>query len=176
MDAVVVLLLAAVLGALAVPVTAGARRRADARGAARLLATRMRLARVQAVARGVNVALQIGAGPSGPLVRVFADGNGNGVRQADIASGVDPPIEPDIPLGELFPWVGLGAADGAIPDGAEPVPVDLYSFSPVGTASSGTVYLQAGPSAQFAVRVLGATARVRVLQRQALTGAWEERP
>jgi hypothetical protein len=38
------------------------------------------------------------------------------------------------------------------------------SFTPDGTASSGTVYVRGRGGAQYAVRVLGATARTRVLR------------
>lgn len=171
-----VLLLAGLLAGTAVPGTAGARRRAEARGAARLLVTRMRLARVQAVTRGASVALRISAGPNGPVMAAFADGNGNGVRQADILAGLDPRIDADVAIADLFPRVGPGSADGTPPEPQPPGTFDLFSFSPVGTASSGTVYLQAGPTAQVAVRVLGATARVRVLERHPLTGRWNEAP
>lgn len=171
-----VLLIAGLLAGTAVPVAAGARRRAEARGAARLLAARMRLARVQAVTRGAHVALRISTGPGGPVIAVFADGNGNGVRQADILVGLDTRIEATVAIGELFPRVGPGSADGTVPDSQPPDTFDLFSFSPVGTSSSGTVYLQAGHTAQFAVRVLGATARIRVLERHPVTGQWTDTP
>lgn len=171
-----VLLLAGLLAGVSIPVTTAPRARADAQGAARVLATRLRLARAQAVARGVNVGIQISDGGAGPLVDVFADGNGNGVRRAEILTGVDPRIDATVGLRELFPRVGLGAADGRLPPTGTRAAPELFSFSAAGTASSGTVYLQAGVSTQVAVRVLGATGRVRLLQRHPISGAWEEQP
>jgi hypothetical protein len=43
--------------------------------------------------------------------------------------------------------------------------------SPDGTATSGTLYVQ-GSRAQYAVRVLGATGRTRVLKYERGSGAW----
>ena len=50
----------------------------------------------------------------------------------------------------------------------------LMSFSPLGTASSRTLYLRGADGSQYAVRVLGATGRTRVLRLVVSTGAWVE--
>ena len=53
---------------------------------------------------------------------------------------------------------------------------DILTFSPLGTASSGTLYLRASRSGeQYAVRVLGVTGRVRVLRFESAAGTWIER-
>jgi hypothetical protein len=50
----------------------------------------------------------------------------------------------------------------------------LMSFSPLGTASSRTLYLRGADRSEYAVRVLGATGRTRVLRLVASSGAWVE--
>ena len=48
------------------------------------------------------------------------------------------------------------------------------SFTPLGTASSGTLYLRGRDGSEYAVRVLGATGRTRVLRYEAITRTWVE--
>ena len=50
----------------------------------------------------------------------------------------------------------------------------LMSFTPLGTASSGTLYLRGRDGSQYAVRVLGATGRTRVLRYEPVTRTWVE--
>ena len=57
-----------------------------------------------------------------------------------------------VPLASLFPGVAVTAEGG----------VRLFSFSPDGTATTGSVYLESRDGSRFAVRVLGATARIRI--------------
>jgi hypothetical protein len=106
------------------------------------------------------------------FVGSFRDGNHNGVRAMDIANGVDPQVAPDVGLGDLFSGVRVGAADGAPPAPPEADATVLYSFGPTGTSSSGTVYLRGRGDGQYAVRVLGATGRVRVLRFRPTTRDW----
>jgi hypothetical protein len=72
------------------------------------------------------------------------------------------PVGTDAPAGLHADAVRLGASD-------------LLSFSPFGTATSGTVYLRSRGGRQYAVRILGATGRVRVLEYSHETGKWLNR-
>ena len=47
----------------------------------------------------------------------------------------------------------------------------IATMSPDGTATAGTLYVR-GRRSQYAVRILGATGRVRVLHYRAKDGAW----
>jgi hypothetical protein len=116
------------------------------------------------------------------LYSVYKDGNGNGVRSADIARGVDERIAGPFPLSGGAPGVRVGINPG-VPnitpgtgllsgDAVRFGPSDILSFSPVGTATPGTFYL-AGDSAQAAVRVNGGSARVRLMLWRG--GRWRER-
>jgi len=163
---------ACVLAAATVPQLTTGVERARASGAARYLAGRLALARSQAVARSANVALAFAADGSTFTVAMYADGNGNGVRTADMSTGLDPLIEKAVRLSDLFPRVVLSLNDPS--DTSASATSALMSFSPIGTASSRTLYLRGADGSQYAVRVLGATGRTRVLRYVASTRAWVE--
>ena len=162
----------AVLAAAAVPQLTAGIERARAAGAARYLAGRLAFARSQAVARGANVALLLTADGGTFTSAMYLDGNGNGVRTRDIAAGVDPLVTPPVRIADLFPHVLLSLNDPA--DTSSPDTSALMSFTPLGTASSRTLYLRGGDGSQYAVRVLGATGRTRVLRYVEGTRAWIE--
>jgi prepilin-type N-terminal cleavage/methylation domain-containing protein len=63
-------------------------------GAARAFAMRVRQTRLEAIQRSANVALQFVTSSAAPSFRAYVDGNGNGVRTREIASGIDPPLGP----------------------------------------------------------------------------------
>lgn len=108
--------------------------------------------------------------------REVLDGNGNGLRTAEVARGVDPVASADetmehlvsdvtlgFPPGEVFPEAPPGTA--TLRAGDDPVRFgrsDLVSFSPVGSASSGTIYITDGRRGLFAVVLFGPTSRLRV--------------
>jgi len=72
---------------------------------------------------------------------------------------------------------GVPDADGnstTDPDGVRIGSARILTMSPDGTATAGTLYLH-GRRSQFAVRILGATGRVRVLQFHQGTRTWRTR-
>ncbi len=147
--------LAAVVLATSVPPVLLSLDRVRTAGAARYIATRMALARSQAVARSATIALRFGDGPDQATIAAFIDGNRNGVRAADIEHGDDPPWGVPSSVAALFPGVRV-----EVPAGAHP----LYSFTPLGTSSSGTIAVRGRDGSRYGVRVLGATARARVVR------------
>jgi len=162
----------AVVAAAAVPQLTAGVERSRALGAARYLASRLARARGQAVARSANVALLLTASEGTFIAATYADGNGDGVRTRDITSGVDTGIGLSVRLSDLFPRVTLFLNDPASTSAFDTSA--LMSFSPLGTASSRTLYLRGSDGSQYAVRVLGATGRTRVLRLVASTGTWVE--
>jgi prepilin-type N-terminal cleavage/methylation domain-containing protein len=136
-------------------------------GAARYIATRMALARSDAVARAATVALRFGDGPDQASITAFIDGNRNGVRTADILAGSDPSWGPAASVSDLFPGVLVD-----LPVNAHP----LYAFTPLGTSSSGTIVVRGRDGSRFGVRVLGATGRTRVLRYDAARDQWVDLP
>ena len=139
--------------------------------------------RMDALKRARSVALHFE--PSGPdyVFEPYVDGNGNGVRTAEIRSGVDPAIGAGQRLSERFPGVTFGLQAG-LPDadvsgatntdGIRVGSARILATGPDGTATSGTLYVQ-GRRAQDAVRGLGATARTRVMKFERGAGAWTSR-
>lgn len=141
--------------------------------AARYLAARLGLARSQAVARGAAVGLRFDQVAGGFAFSVFVDGNGNGIRTADIQAGIDSPIEPVNSLFEQFPGVDIGLTPTS--PGTDAVQLgrtNLLTFTPTGTATAGTIYIRDREGTQWAVRVLGATGRTRVLRYDPRTRGW----
>jgi Tfp pilus assembly protein FimT len=142
-------------------------------GAARYLATRAALARARAVGRSTMVALYFEDDARGTRFSMVEDGNGDGVRTRDIDEQIDRSIEPPILISDLFPGASIGLAQGT--PATEAVALGgtrILSFSPNGTATSGSVYVVGRDRTQWVVRVLGVTARARVLRYERTTGGW----
>ena len=180
------LALLALTAAIALPSVLGGLDDARAMAAARHVAALARLTRVQAATRSTHVGLRFER--EGPTYRyaVYVDGNGNGLRSRDIRRGVDEAITSVERIGDRFPGVAIGVAAGVtrISDGrvmmggADPVRLgsaDTLTFSPLGTATSGTIFLRSRTGRQYAVRVLGATGRTRVLEFRQETESWTAR-
>ena len=162
-----------VMSAVAIPHAMAAADHSKGRAAARFLAGRMALARTQAVGRGAVMALVFERTRRGVAFRVHQDGNRNGVRTTDIALGIDTPVEPPVQLFELFPGVEIGVTPAmSVPDPIRLGGSDILSFTPWGTSSSGTIYIRGRDGTQWGVRILGATARTRVLRWEPDEGEW----
>ena len=165
---------ASVLAGVAVPQLTAGIDRSRTLGAARFLANRLALARVDAIGHSVNSAVLFTAAGDTFTLAGYRDGNGNGVRSRDIAAGMDPLVDAPVRFTDLFPRVGLFMSDPNVGPSTETTA--LMSFSPVGTASSRTLYLRGADGSQYAVRVLGATGRSRVLRYVDASHAWVEVP
>jgi type II secretory pathway pseudopilin PulG len=173
LEAIFVVGVACVLAALALPRILAPIDRARGQSAARYLAARMALARAQAVSRSATVALRFEPGQRGITFSVYQDGNGNGVLTRDIQTQTDRIIDEPILLADLFPGTEIGLLPGV--PATEPVQLgggSLMSFTPAGTASSGSIYIHGKDGTQWVVRVLGVTARARVLRFVPTTGVW----
>ncbi len=141
--------------------------------AARYFAGRLGLARVQAVARGTAIGLRFDQEPRGITFSVFQDGNGNGIRNAEIQAGVDRLLEDSMALSDQFPGADIGLAPNSPATAAVQVGTsNLLTFTPLGTATPGTIHISDRAGTQWAVRVLGATGRTRVLRYDYSTRSW----
>lgn len=141
-------------------------------------------ARAHAITRNRNVGLKFRKNGDRHEWALYGDGNGNGVRTAEIASGVDPA------LGVYFPWsrndVLPAILTGTpVPDPGNPGryltrvddPIrfnlsDICSFSPMGESTPGSVYLWDGRDRMGVVRVFGGTAKIRVLYHRRGERGW----
>jgi prepilin-type N-terminal cleavage/methylation domain-containing protein len=179
-ELILVLAVAALVVSLAVPMKAAAVDASSARGAAHRLASKFRWARQRAILSRASTAVVFHQAPGGRWSwQVCTDGNGNGVRRAEITAGVDACPDPATTVEQEAPAVHVGV-DPSIPgpdDGAatsDPVKLgasDMASFSSAGSASAGTVFLHS-PEAQYAVRIGSMTGRTRVLRFDAARRVW----
>jgi Tfp pilus assembly protein FimT len=155
----------AIVASIAIPVSLAGLERSRGWSAARFVASRLVQARALAVGRGAAVAIRFDGDGLSTTLSQFVDGNHNGVLTRDIDAGIDIGIETAIPLAGLFPGMTMQFDQGA---------PRLFSFSPDGTATTGSLYLSARDGSRFAVRVLGATARVRVERYVPSRDSWVE--
>jgi hypothetical protein len=149
--------------------------------AARYVAGRLMMTRLEALQRSTCVALRFEPAGGDYTFAAYVDGNRNGVRTAEIASGTDTVLGLVDRLAHQFPDVrfrlgagvpdldGLRALEDS--DGVRIGSAQILTLSPDGTATSGTLYVR-GRRGQYAVRVLGATARTRIFQYHAGAGVW----
>lgn len=160
--------------AWAVPALADYREWIAVKAAARVFQADFRLARSTAVKRSARTAIRFERNDEGGWdYSVYQDGDYDGVQSRDIARGIDIRLSGPVRLGGGAPGVRIGILP-EVPDpppGSEPLdpddPIrfgrsDMISFSTLGTATPGTLYL-ASRRYQSAVRVTGDSARVRVM-------------
>lgn len=162
--------LTAACAGLAVPRGAGAMDALRVQGATRAVASALVQARLRALLRGRAVALRVESTSAGVTLRMYEDGNANGVLSRDIASGVDGPVDAGLCVEQQWPGTALAVWPGvASPDGGSAVATStlvdgqLLSFSPAGTATSTTVYVRGRGPRQLAARIYGDTGRIRRL-------------
>jgi hypothetical protein len=142
--------------------------------AAELSATFFR-ARAYALVHGSAVGIKFRRDGGRYEWALYRDGNGNGIRTAEISSGVDRPLGLALvwPRNDVRPGI---LKDGIVPDPSSPGrrldrpddPIrfgnsDICSFSPVGESTPGSVYLWDGRDRMAVVRIFGRSAKVRTL-------------
>jgi type II secretory pathway pseudopilin PulG len=152
-------------------------------GAARYVSSRLQLARMEAITRSANVAMQFTSTNATYTFTVYEDGNGNGVLSRDIQRGTDPEVRRGERLPDQFSGVDFGAVpelpavdpSGTAP-GTDPIKLgssDMVSFSPLGTSTSGSLYVRGRKNAQYAVRIYGETGKTRVLRFDGRNRVWK---
>jgi type II secretory pathway pseudopilin PulG len=171
------------LGGMAVPQLLNGLDGYRAAGAARYVSTRMQRLRMEALTRGIEVAMQFTRVGEGYTYAVYVDGNRDGVRKKDIQNGVDPRVGSNERLQDHFTGVDFGAQPGlpavdagSAPPGDDPIRLgasNMASFSSMGTATSGSVFIRGRRNAQYVVRIFGTTAKVRVLQFDQRARQWK---
>ena len=175
--------IAGTLAAIAVPHSLRALDDFRARAAARYVAQRLSAARFDAIKRSAAHGLRFEAAGPDYRMSMVVDGNGNGLRSADIQRGVDRTLTEPETLDRHFAGVTFGIAegvpdvDGAPPAGADGVRIGaskLLALNADGTATPGTLYVRGAGRAQYAVRILGSTGRVRVLRFDAVQRRWTD--
>ncbi len=174
----------ALLAAIAIPSLHASRERDAVEMAARHLASRMNLLRIEAIRRNGYVAMRFDPDDVG-LYGTFVDGDGDGVLQNDVNNGVDTALDRQAHVADNFASVSFRVpVDVPSPDGggivaAESDPIrigksNFVTFSPLGTSTSGSIYLAGRGGTQFCVRIFGATGRIRVMRFDPGTATWRQ--
>jgi hypothetical protein len=182
-DALVSVALGTLMATFAVPFVGGAMERERTIIGTRYLASQLQRARLESLMRARAVAVRVELEGARTALQLFADGNGNGVSQRDIARGIDPPLTlreyldvraRDVSLRINQPVTDISGS-GTLAPGDDPLRIGnsaLVTFSPVGSATSGTLYVAAPRGPQLAIRIFGGTGRVRVLNFDARARQW----
>lgn len=159
---------------VSLPALGNVQRRMALRAATAEIRSIFHVSRMRAIAQGRNTGLKFKRVGSEWTFATYDDGDGDGLRNDDIARRIDKLVEePRVVLRESRA-VTIGLLDRTIkdPDGARLRPRDspvqfgrslLCSFSPFGQATPGTIYLTDRQNL-WAVRVYGPTAKIRVLR------------
>lgn len=164
----------------AVPALIEINRAIRLRSAASFVAGYLQRARLEAIRRCQAVGVRFRAGDADWLMGTYADGNGNGLRNADIVNGIDLMLDEELAFGARAASVRISRLSG-VPDvngatGGEAVRFGasgIASFSSDGSSSSGSIYLTDGRT-QIAVTVTPATGRVRLRKWEQRTRTWSQ--
>ena len=155
--------------------------------AAREVSTILTMARDRAVFQGVEVGVKWFSSAGDLVLSVYEDGNGDGVTTQDIRKGVDRLVAGPYWLHGKYPGISFSFVpgfDGLDPGGApigdltDPLRFgrsDICSFSPVGKASPGSVYLSNKERRQAAVRVTPANAKIQTFTWHGKSMKWIKR-
>jgi prepilin-type N-terminal cleavage/methylation domain-containing protein len=178
----------AIIGLIAlctVPAFASYRRRASMISQAVELRGIFRAVRSRAITRSRHAGVKFTRVGNVWAYSLYDDGDGDGIRSDDIASGVDRRYAGPSVLMPQFNIAGIALLSTTIrdPDGDPLLPTasavqfnrsTLCSFAPSGSGTPGTIYISDGAGQLFAVRVLGASGRVRMLRYEAARRRWEQ--
>ncbi len=155
--------------------------------AAAEVASTFHVARAWAIRHDANVGLKFQIDADATVTwALYRDGDGDGVLTADILSGDDPEVLPRTRLAHLGRQIRFGFPPGRAPrdpgnprrrltDLGDPIRFnrsDIASFSALGTATPGTVYVTDGVRHLSAARVTGRTGRIDRISYDAESERW----
>jgi Type II transport protein GspH len=182
LELIFVLALSVTLTAAGLPLVTTAVDEYKALGAARYLSMRLGRARLEAVKRHANTAMRFTLSGDTYRYAVYVDGNGDGVKSDDIGAGIDRELLPaetltahvgDVDFGVLPDLPAVDPSSAA--PGNDPIRLgtaNMVSFTPLGTATPGSLYIRSRRGAQYVLRVYGETAKTRILKFNRLTLEW----
>jgi type II secretory pathway pseudopilin PulG len=155
--------------------------------AAREVSAILTAARGRAVFQGVDVGVKWTSGGGDLVLSVYQDGNGDGVTTADIKKGIDRLVAGPYWMHGKYPGITFSFVpgfNGLDPDGApigsltDPLRFgrsDICTFSPIGKASPGSVYLSNRKRRQAAVRVTPTNAKIQIFTWHGKSLKWIKR-
>ena len=176
LEALASLCVLALIAAAALPALSAMRGEALAALGARHVALTLQSLRWRSVARNQTHGLRFVHEDQGWCWYLVQDGDGDGLRSTDIDSGTDPTLSGPHRLEQVASGVRLGFAEPGpfpgVPPETDPLqgdedPIrfgasDLVSFGPLGTSSSGKIFLSGARGPMYAVVLYGRTAKVRL--------------
>jgi prepilin-type N-terminal cleavage/methylation domain-containing protein len=171
---------------LSVPAFLSYQRQSAVRAATAEIRTMFHLARSRAIARQRNAGLRFTTSGVQWQYAICDDGNGDGIRNDDLLKGIDRCIDVPRPVLRESRFATIGVPGDTIkdPDGDALLPTSvpvqfgnsrICSFSPLGESTSGTIYLTNRNGDVYAVRVYGATAKIRMLRFDRGSAKWVSR-
>ena len=175
---------ASVLSAAAAPQLLAGLDEWRTRGAVRYLSSRLYRARMESTIRNVDTAVRFAVAGSTIEYFTVVDGNRNGVRAADLQSGVDRIIDHRERLADRFAGVDFGTLPGLPPvdpsgaaPGTDPIRLgsgDMVTFTPLGSSSPGSLYVRGRGHVQYVLRMFAETGRIRILRYYPGTREWKQ--
>jgi prepilin-type N-terminal cleavage/methylation domain-containing protein len=180
MEILIVLAIIGLILGVAFPNFQKMQRRMALRAAAGELRSVFNLVRMRAIARGINTGVKFVMLDGAWHFATYEDGDHDGVRNDDIKKGTDPMVaKPRIVFSQSqIVTIGLPSFAFKDPDGdtvKSPVTFNqtaLCSFSPIGEATPGSIYITDNDGELWCVRVYGATAKVRALRYDRTKKRW----
>ena len=145
----------------------------------------MQRLRFEALKRNAAVAIRFDPEDLGRL-RLYVDGDRDGVLQRDVDARHRSADRPTARVCRTTSRVSRLASrtmsrtpdgGGTLIAGSDPIRIgssNFVTFSPLATATSGTLYLAARHGPQMCVRILGATGRLRVLWFDPVSRTWRQ--
>jgi prepilin-type N-terminal cleavage/methylation domain-containing protein len=185
LEILVVLAIVGVVAIASAPAFANYRRAASLRAEVAEVRGILRAVRSRAIMRSTHAGVKFIRAGNVWTYALYDDGNGNGIRSGEITSGVDRRYAGPSILMPQYNIAGIALLSTTIrdPDG-DPLPPTasavqfgsstICSFSPVGSATPGTIYITDGANRLCAVRVYGASGRVRVLRYDPVARRWNQ--
>ena len=170
-----ILMVVAIIGlivGITVPNFQKIQRRLALQAAAGEMRSAFQLVRMRAIARGANTGLKFLLIGGAWHFAMYEDGDRDGVRNDDINKGIDKMVARPRIVFSQSQLVTIGLPDYAFkdPDGdtvKSAVTFNqslLASFSPMGEATPGTIYITDRDGDLWCVRVYGASAKIRTLR------------
>jgi type II secretion system protein H len=187
LELLMVLAVTGLVAVLTVPALFSATARLRVETSAYEVVGALRLARSEAVRRAANVGVRFWTDEHGRVTfSLHRDGDGDGVRNVDIVSGVDPALGNPRPLTDFASDVRFGIPADARPrDPADPRrrltrlsdPIrfnnsEIAAFGPLGQGTAGSLYLTDGRDQLVAVRLYGRSGKLRVERWDAGADRW----
>ncbi|HVG24651.1 MAG TPA: GspH/FimT family pseudopilin [Thermoanaerobaculia bacterium] len=171
-ELLITLAIIGLIAAVGLPNLRKTQRRVALRSAAGELRSIFHLTRMRAIARGTNTGLKFLQLAGQWHFATYEDGDGDGVRNDDINKGIDRRIVPPRMVFSQSRLITIGLIDVPVKDADGDLVKSavafgsstICSFSPVGEATPGTIYITDNDGDLWCVRVYGATAKIRTLR------------